>query len=178
MSGRGSTPRRTGWLTVTLRLSNRVIIWSTQSSRMSTKRQLYSCQSCWSLVIVMDKITYSCTIYSVIVRVYWKFYKFAPSLSMSTHFRYPPIIVLSNQILKLFSFFFFRFSNSRGSRYSSVGILMSCRTANLEHGLPLYKTSTCTYNIHNSTVVFYSYLHVSAELRHLQGVYTPIFKTH
>jgi len=112
MSGRDSTPLMThrqmwrGSDLMTLRLSNRVIIWSTQSSRMCTKRQLYSCQICWSFVIVMDKITYSCTIYSVIVRVYWKFYKFVPSLSVSTHFRYPPIVVLSNQILKFLAFFF------------------------------------------------------------------------
>jgi len=61
------------------------------------------------------------------------------------------------------------------SKAQSVCVI-SCRTANLEHGLLLYKTSTCTYNIHNSTL--YSYLRVSAELRYIQGVYTPIFKTH
>jgi hypothetical protein len=44
----------------------------------------------------------------------------------------------------------------------------------------IYKTNVCIYmsNIHNNTVSCLLLLHVSAELRHIHGVYKPIFKTH
>jgi hypothetical protein len=54
--------------------------------------------------------------------------------------RYPPSIVLLNQILKLLSIF----SGSviqEAPRYDSVGILLSCRTASIQHGfLPIKPT--------------------------------------
>jgi hypothetical protein len=39
----------------------------------------------------------------------------------------------------------------------------------------IHKTNICTSNKHNNEVLS-SLLHVSAELHHLQEVYTPIFK--
>jgi hypothetical protein len=41
----------------------------------------------------------------------------------------------------------------------------------------IYKTNTCISNAHKNTD-FCLLLHVSAELHHLQGVRTQIFKTH
>jgi len=40
----------------------------------------------------------------------------------------------------------------------------------------IYKTETRTFTIRNNPI-FCLLLHVSAELRNLQGVYTPIYKT-
>jgi hypothetical protein len=44
-------------------------------------------------------------------------------------------------------------------------------------GLFICKINICTTIIHNNIVLCFL-LHVSAELRHLQAVYTPIFKAH
>jgi hypothetical protein len=54
-------------------------------------------------------------------------------------------------------------------------ITMSLDTNKLSHFLTYKEPTYAHCNMHNNTTR--SLLYVSAELRHIQGVYTPIFKT-